>query len=368
MEVDSQLPQAPHSKKLAQVNVLTVQNQVSKKLVQVSTGEQRNVLTVQNQVLAPLDSDRQNTDISTTKQENLTRQQHLAESDIDGVQSFLMFIGWPRSCHSIIGSMLDAHPNMVVAHEYFLFDQLAKNQELVTDRNRLFDALFRNTYKSLQQKGWRASSRDEKGYDLNINGSWQGRFTQLKVIGDKSGGKAVLDYISNSSKFLTLYKQLKRAVKVPIKVLQVVRNPLDMIATATLYRGSSVSGRKADATVKHKYNNTLHVYKSALQTLKLSRAIMRMVPDVGLSPLEVHCEDLIADPAKTVSHICQFLDVECSADYLQMCVDKTFTNVSESRHLVNWDPHTLASLIDTLRTFPFFRQYNLTIDDVYTTV
>ena len=180
MEVDSQLPQAPHSKKLAQVNVLTVQNQVSKKLVQVSTGEQRNVLTVQNQVLAPLDSDRQNTDISTTKQENLTRQQHLAESDIDGVQLFLMFIGWPRSCHSIIGSMLDAHPNMVVAHEYFLFDQLAKNQELVTDRNRLFDALFRNTYKSLQQKGWRASSRDEKGYDLNINGSWQGRFTQLR--------------------------------------------------------------------------------------------------------------------------------------------------------------------------------------------
>ena len=82
-----------------------------------------------------------------------------------------------------------------------------------------------------------------------------------------------------------------------------------------------------------------------------------MVPDVGLSPLEVHCEDLIADPAKTVSHICQFLDVECSADYLQMCVDKTFRNVSESRHLVNWDPHTLHSLIDTLLSFPFFQRY-----------
>ena len=28
-----------------------------------------------------------------------------------------MFVGYPRSGHSLIGSLLDAHPNMLVAHE-----------------------------------------------------------------------------------------------------------------------------------------------------------------------------------------------------------------------------------------------------------
>ena len=28
-----------------------------------------------------------------------------------------MFIGYPRSGHSLIGSLLDVHPNAIVAHE-----------------------------------------------------------------------------------------------------------------------------------------------------------------------------------------------------------------------------------------------------------
>jgi len=28
-----------------------------------------------------------------------------------------MFVGYPRSGHSVIGSLLNAHPDMVVAHE-----------------------------------------------------------------------------------------------------------------------------------------------------------------------------------------------------------------------------------------------------------
>ena len=135
-----------------------------------------------------------------------------------------------------------------------------------------------------------------------------------------------------------------------------------MIATVTLYTGSPVHGRKAYATVLQKYKNFAIMKRSTTAILNIARGIVSLISDVGLSPLEIHCEDLIADPAKTISEICRFLDVECSADYLQMCVDKTFKNVSESRHLVQWDPQTLPQLIDTLRTFPFFEKYNLTTE------
>ena len=295
------------------------------------------------------------------KKVSLTRK-HLSGSDVNSVEAFLLFIGWPRSCHSIIGSMLDAHPNMIVAHEYFLFKKLRQHKNQALNRSRLYEELYRNSYENAHQKGWRHSGHNEKGYSLSIDGSWQGRFKHLKVIGDKSGGRSVIVYQEHRLQFTELYQQLLATVKVPVKVIQVVRNPLDMIATATLYAGSSFHDRKAKAAVRHKYKNFALLKQLSSTVLGISQSLMSMISDVGLSPLEIHCEDLIADPAKTISNICRFLDVECSADYLQMCVDKTFKNVSESRHLVQWDPQTLPQLTDTLRTFPFFKKYNLTTD------
>ena len=283
----------------------------------------------------------------------------LSQSDINSVETFLIFIGWAKSCHSILGSMLDAHPNVILAHEYNLFPKIGRPS---LNRKRLYQELYKNSYTSVRSNGWRDSGKYSKGYSLEIDGSWQGRFTELKVIGDKSGGRAVKEYNRDSKKFKKLYQQLASSVKVPIKVLQVVRNPLDMIATKVLYMGSSSKYTKVNATIEHKYRNFELINKVAIDFLNFTKAIMRMIPDVGLSPpLEVHCEDLISHPSKTISDICQFLDLECSPDYLQMCVDKTFKNVSESRHLVDWDPNTLPSLIEQLRTFPFFQKYKLSI-------
>ena len=251
--------------------------------------------------------------------------------------------------------MLDAHPNIIVAHEYFLFKKLKEHSKL-KNRKLLYNELYRNSYMNAQ-KGWRTSNQTQKGYSISVGGSWQGRFTKLRVIGDKCGGDSTRMYYRNKHQFRALYRLLKTNVKVPIKTIQVVRNPYDMIATLALYRGSGEEDVKLNATTESKYTDFKVLKGAAESVLDISRAIMRMVPDVGLSPLEVHCEDLIADPAKTISHICQFLDVECSADYLQMCVDKTFKNVSESRHLVDWDPHTLASLMHQIKRFPFFHRY-----------
>jgi hypothetical protein len=35
----------------------------------------------------------------------------------DQVQSYCMFVGHPRSGHTLIGALLDAHPHIVIAHE-----------------------------------------------------------------------------------------------------------------------------------------------------------------------------------------------------------------------------------------------------------
>jgi hypothetical protein len=38
-------------------------------------------------------------------------------ASFDDVGTYCMFIGCPRSGHTLIGAILDAHPNVVIAHE-----------------------------------------------------------------------------------------------------------------------------------------------------------------------------------------------------------------------------------------------------------
>ena len=40
---------------------------------------------------------------------------------INHVHRFFFYFGYARSAHSVIASMLDAHPNVVIVHEYALF-------------------------------------------------------------------------------------------------------------------------------------------------------------------------------------------------------------------------------------------------------
>jgi hypothetical protein len=44
------------------------------------------------------------------------------------LERFCMFLGYPRSGHSMIGALLDAHPEMAVAHELNVLRLLKENR------------------------------------------------------------------------------------------------------------------------------------------------------------------------------------------------------------------------------------------------
>ena len=108
----------------------------------------------------------------------------VTQKDVDGVQKFVFFVGYERSGHSIIGSMMDAHPDMIIAHEYHLFKNWRKQ---LMNKAYLFKALYSKSFADAT-KGLRRAQANSKGYTLHMNNSWQGQFNHLKVIGDKSGG------------------------------------------------------------------------------------------------------------------------------------------------------------------------------------
>ena len=61
-----------------------------------------------------------------------------------GIKKLVFFVGYPRSGHSIVGALMDAHPHVVIPHEYFLFAQF-RTLNQAPDKNwrdNLFNALY----------------------------------------------------------------------------------------------------------------------------------------------------------------------------------------------------------------------------------
>ena len=284
-----------------------------------------------------------------------------SKQDVNGVEKFVFFVGYPRSGHSIIGSMMDAHPDIVIAHEFMLFKKWQDDPDLLMNKSSLFNALYRDSYTEAK-KGWRSSDKGNKGYTFDMLSSWQGRFCQLRVIGDKSGGHTARMYLQSSQRACRTYEELVDTVKVPVHIIHVVRNPYDMIATQVLYTTLSggVGGKKKNATADHPYSNAEQLQKSIRQINSLASAVQGMIENCHLeNTLEIHNADHVKDPKATLQQICDFLDVECPEDYLQECDDKTFKQLSKTRELVVWNPEAHALVKAIIKKFPFFHRYSI---------
>jgi hypothetical protein len=71
-----------------------------------------------------------------------------------------------------------------------------------------------------------------------VPGQWQGTYQdKLEIIGDKKGGTTSA-ILANKPEELDRVRDL---VKVPIKLVHVIRNPFDAIATHTKRKGSTTS-------------------------------------------------------------------------------------------------------------------------------
>jgi hypothetical protein len=280
-----------------------------------------------------------------------------------GVEKLVFFIGYGRSGHSIVASIMDAHPNIIIAHEYYLFDKFTDPQhyQALQTRSNLFDELYWSSYHSAVA-GWRSDKTTGKGYNLYLGGTWQGQFERLKVIGDKTGGSTVMMYKRSPYFFKAVLRRLGKITRLPFHAVHVVRNPYDMIATTALYQASSNRNNvkvRANATAKFKQLSFLEMATDLVLTK--AAGVAAMVKDCQLKVLQVHLEDLISEPERVVYSMCRFLDVGCAEEYVKVCRDKVFTRVSRSRDMVEW-PESIRERIDAaIQKYPFFKRYSFEV-------
>ena len=240
-----------------------------------------------------------------------------------------MFLGYGRSGHSLLGALLDAHPNVIVAHEL----DVLKYVQAGFSRYQIFQLLLENS--NAQAK----HGRRETGYIYEVQGQWQGRYTALHVIGDKKGGRSSLRLHENPD----LLNKLRKTIGLPLKVFHVVRNPYDNIATAYRKR------RRGSETLQDVIKKHFSQCQTVLDTKK-------NLNETEL--LEIRHEEIIAEPVRWLRLMCTFLGVDCPADYENQCAQIVFQSPHKSRNDINWTLEDLEMVRKKMQSFSFLSGYS----------
>lgn len=246
------------------------------------------------------------------------------------VERFCFFVGYPRSGHTLIGSLVDAHRDVVIANELDVLRYL----RLGFTRNQLYALLLKN------DRNFTDGGRMWTGSDYNVPGGWQGTFRTLRVIGDKKGGVSTLHLRDRPE----LLDRLRRTVRVPLLVVHVTRSPFDNISTMKYRRGLAHRHESLE-TVVDDYFRMCDTVATVRQ--RLSRDEL----------LDVRYEDFVAEPRSSLQALCAFLDVEPDEQYLAAASAVVGSKPSRSRDKVDWPPAVVMDIEERISRYSFLAGY-----------
>ena len=252
--------------------------------------------------------------------------------DYHEIERYTMFIGYPRSGHTLVGSLLDAHPDIVISHELDALRYLRAG----FGRERIFSLILE------KDKVFTGKGRQWTGYDYEVENQWQGKYRKLRVIGDKKGG--------GSSRHLQakpgIIKKLKKEMQLPIRLIHIVRHPLDNIATHN--RKWSVRPTLQEAIDSY--------FRRVEANAKLQR-------EVNPSEwIELTHEEFVDQPKESLKKLILFLDVEPDEDYLDTAAKKVFKSTTNSRNKIDWPSKMVEQVKERSQKYDFLRHYTFTLN------
>jgi hypothetical protein len=250
--------------------------------------------------------------------------------DFRELASYCFFVGHPRSGHSIVGGLLDAHPDVVIAHEQGSLKYIHAH----FSRLQLFYLLVHNARRAA------AGQRRSGSYLYEVPGQWQGRFRSLRVVGDKQGGGAVLRLERRPS----LLARLRQTVRLPLRCIHVVRHPLDNITTICRKADTHGIGPGLDAAIDY--------YFALCETITEVRA--ELAAD---EIFELRHEAFVEHPRHCLDRLCRFIGVTAEPDYLDACASIVRPTSRRSREAIDWPRESTDRVLRRCSVFSFLNAY-----------
>lgn len=244
------------------------------------------------------------------------------------VEYFCLLVGYPHSGSTLFSSLFNAHPEIVMAIEAdslrYVRPGLSRNQlfAVILDRDRRFTA----------------ANRRWNGHDYAIVASEQGTYSRLRVVGDKCIGDQVMRLHDDPR----LLDRLRFILGVPLRVIHLVRNPFDNIASMARHRNELVSL----ATRRYrKAGNGIDELRRRLSADEL---------------LEVRYESVVADPVRSLSDAWNFVGLQASDRFLRECAQLIEPSVPSSRSSVDWSEAQQSEVEEIIAARPVLAGYTFT--------
>lgn len=277
------------------------------------------------------------------------------------IKRYALFIGYPRSGSTLLGALLNAHPEVVISHEAFSTghdpDRHPRNI-----KNAAAIGKWIIVRRILDHDRSMTSYERMADYSYVVNGALQGRCTRLRVIGDKDS----FPYTRCLYNWPWVLDSLRHHMGVPIRAFFTYRNPYDMLAAGYLRRLRNKRSNTAipsslldyDPTDVEKLQMEQDFLSSNKTHLDLSRKLVEVLSLFSEDEIfPIKHEDFIASPRGNLRSVCEFLGVQCTEEYLKACATIVRTSPHKTRFKVRWTSEQKARVAEVIRKYPWFQDY-----------
>jgi hypothetical protein len=254
--------------------------------------------------------------------------------DFASIRTFCCFVGHGRSGGTLIGALLNAHPNVVMSNELHALRRLRTGMSAT----QLYRLIYLKTQRQVQR-----GSVGGGGYSYQVAGQWQGRHRELRVIGDRKAGATAYEIVQ----YPQALEILDRKIRLDKKFVHVIRNPFDTITTTfqkTRPKPGELSGE--------------HLSREIRNYFARCGAVKQIEQRFGAASIHhLHHERLIAAPIQQLQSLCNFLGVEPFADYLQACAGILQSSPHESRKALEWPDQQVTEVNQAMKNCRWLDAY-----------
>lgn len=267
-------------------------------------------------------------------------------------ETLAQFVGYPRSGHSLIGALLDAHPDAIVAHELDIMGLFRKGWPV----ERLL-WLARANARAFSNHG-----RWWNGFCYEVPGTMRPR--RPRLVGDKKGDWAARWCAADPG----LAGRLAEACAVPARWVLVTRHPLDNVATMSMRRGGTYDRLRIERP--HDFRAALaeaqaegRVASEASDAMiedyrALSAAVAGMKARIAPGAWhEVVYEEFVAAPKEGLAALAGFLGLDPDPGWLERAASLVHASANRSRDQVTWRPGQREALKATIAARDFLKPY-----------
>lgn len=239
---------------------------------------------------------------------------------MEKIRTWLMFVGYGRSGHSFIGSALDAHPNVCIAHEADAVRRSLDGE--FESAGKLFEYLNEHE-KEILASGRLTDNRWGEPYRQSIQGQLKPDLSSVTVIGNKNGSIETGNDLRAFEERLSRFESFLGS-SIQVKFLCVLRNPFD----------------------------------SGLLDPNVYRLLQALSERFSERFLLLRHEDFVQGPRRELGRLCEFLDVPFLESHFEAVEARAFKKVQKSRYKIDYSESEISLIKECINGNRIFKGYS----------